>query len=99
VEYGQDAGPGSPDEVNARRPAPWWGDTNFLGTSTGNANYNALEVKLERRFAQGLYGLVSYTWSKTIDTGSSGWFAAENERPLGNCRTTTIQRKPQCVIL
>jgi hypothetical protein len=38
---------------------------------------------LERRFAQGLYGLVSYTWSKTIDTGSSGWFAAENGTASG----------------
>jgi Carboxypeptidase regulatory-like domain/TonB dependent receptor len=76
-------GPGTPAEVNALRPAPWWGSTNFLGTSTGNANYNALEVKLERRFAQGLYGLVSYTWSKTIDIGSSGWFAAENGTASG----------------
>lgn len=76
-------GPGTPAQVNALRPAPWWGGTNFLGTSTGNANYNALEVKLERRFAQGLYALVSYTWSKTIDTGSSGWFAAENGTASG----------------
>jgi hypothetical protein len=71
-------GPGTPAEVNARRPFQWWNTTNFMGTSTGNSPYNALEVKLERRFAQGLNYLVSYTWSKTIDTGSSGWFAAEN---------------------
>jgi hypothetical protein len=76
-------GQGTPDQVNSRRPAPWWGSTNFMGTSTGNANYNGLLVKLERRFAQGLYGLVSYTWSKSIDTGSSGWFAAENGTASG----------------
>jgi len=71
-------GPGTPDQVQARRPFPWWPGTNFMGTSTGNANYNALEIKLERRFTQGLYYLVSYTWSKSIDTGTSGWFDAEN---------------------
>jgi hypothetical protein len=67
----------SPGAGAAGRPFPWWSGTNFMGTSSGNANYNALEVKLEPRIAQGVYYLVSYTWSKAIDTGSSGWFAAE----------------------
>jgi Carboxypeptidase regulatory-like domain/TonB dependent receptor-like, beta-barrel len=68
----------TPGAGAAGRPFPWWSGTNFLGTSTGKAYYNALEVKLERRFSGGVYYLVSYTWSKAIDTGSSGWFAAEN---------------------
>jgi hypothetical protein len=71
-------GPGTVDQVNALRPFPGLNAANIMGYSTGNANYNALEVKLERRFAQGLYYLLSYTWSKSIDLGTSGWFAAEN---------------------
>lgn len=36
----------------------------------GNTSYNALQVKLEKRFSRGLQFLVSYTWSKSIDDGS-----------------------------
>jgi len=35
-----------------------------------NTSYNALQVKLEKRFAHGLQFLVTYTWSKSIDEGS-----------------------------
>jgi hypothetical protein len=68
----------TPGTGAAGRPFQWWSGTNFVGTSTGNANFNALEVKLEHRSESGLYSLVSYTFSKAIDLGSSGWFDAEN---------------------
>jgi hypothetical protein len=32
----------------------------------GNANYNSLQMSLERRFAQQLFVQVSYTWSKAL---------------------------------
>ncbi|MBX7222485.1 MAG: TonB-dependent receptor [Blastocatellia bacterium] len=35
--------------------------------STGQATYHSLQVRLERRFAQGVSLLSSYTWSKSID--------------------------------
>ncbi|SRR5579884_488617 len=70
-------GPGSPDQVNQRRPYPWMGSFPY-DNSIGNSNYNAFEFKASRRFAHGFQALVSYTWSKSIDTASSGWYSAEN---------------------
>ena len=76
-------GPGTPAQVAQRQPFPWITGTPFFGTDRGNANYNALQVKLDHRFANGFQYLVSYTWSKAIDAGSSGWFAAENGSGAG----------------
>jgi len=50
VEYGRTPGPGVPPRL-MRGGQPLVGWYELLGTSTGNANYNALEAKLERRFA------------------------------------------------
>ena len=76
-------GVGTPAQVAQRQPFPWITGTPFFGTDRGNGNYNALQVKLDHRFANGFQYLVSYTWSKAIDTGSSGWFAAENGSGAG----------------
>src|SRR5205809_6842251 len=70
-------GPGTPDQVNARRPYPYQG-TLFFDTSQGSSSYNALQLRAERRFSQGFQFLIGYTWSKSIDNGTSGWFGAEN---------------------
>ena len=45
--------------------------------SGANATYNALQAALARRFTNGLAYVVSYTWSKTIDEGQSGYFGVE----------------------
>ncbi len=76
-------GPGTPAQVAQRQPFPWITGTPFFGTDRGNANYNALQVKLDHRWANSFQYLVSYTWSKAIDAGSSGWFAAENGSGAG----------------
>ena len=52
----------------------------------GMSNYNALQVKVQQRFAKGFTTLLSYTWSHSEDT-SSGWFDAEGGiggRPVQN---------------
>ena len=42
--------------------------------SVGQSKYNALQVKAERRYSSGLSFLLAYTWSKSMDVGSSGQF-------------------------
>jgi outer membrane receptor protein involved in Fe transport len=59
-----------PGTIQTRRPYPQWGQFS-LGMSNGNATYNALQVKVERRFAAGYQILASFTHSKCMDEGSN----------------------------
>jgi hypothetical protein len=43
--------------------------------SMGNSGYNALQVRLERRWSNGMSILMSYTWSKSIDLGNGSLIA------------------------
>ena len=60
------------------RPFPQYGnfnqeDNSFTPDRTGNSTYHAMQVGVEKRFAQGLSFLVSYTVSKNItDADSAG---------------------------
>lgn len=56
-------------QIQARRPYGQWGNITYPVFSE-NANYNALQVKFESRNWHGLNTLVSYAWSKCIDSGS-----------------------------
>ena len=57
----------APTVAQALLPFPQY-CSNLLGLNenAGNSTYHALQTKLEKRFSQGLYMLVSYTWSKLI---------------------------------
>ena len=57
------------------RPDPRFDDINLL-ESRANSNYNALQTRLQRRLSRGLSGLVSYTWSKSIDDASNFFSSA-----------------------
>ena len=72
------AGPGTPAQVQARKPFSWFNATPFYSTDRGSSDYNALQVKLEHRYTNGFQYLVSYTWSKSLDAGGSGYFDVEN---------------------
>jgi hypothetical protein len=59
----------APGPISARQPFPQFGPF-VLDTNEGKSDYDALQVKMERRFAQGFTFLASYTWSKTLGTVS-----------------------------
>ena len=52
--------------LNARRPDQLFPRAVTGDKSVGNASYNALQVKAERRMGEGLTFLTAYTWSKSI---------------------------------
>jgi outer membrane receptor protein involved in Fe transport len=64
-------------ERNQLRPWPHIDGTFTYSDDIGMSKYNSVQVKVQRRFANGVGSMLSYTWSRTIDT-NSGWFGAEN---------------------
>jgi hypothetical protein len=56
--------------VQARRPYQPWGTITFQSQDLGTT-YQALQAKLERRVADGITGLISYTWSKFMQSNQS----------------------------
>ncbi|MGH9673874.1 MAG: TonB-dependent receptor domain-containing protein, partial [Bryobacteraceae bacterium] len=82
-DYNQ-ARPNNPGEnlaLAARRPITGF---DFIQISFGGgfSNYHALQWKLEKRYARGLYLLNSFTWSKVIDNaaGHLESFNGDNSR-------------------
>lgn len=55
--------------LNARRPIQGFGAVSWFNTG-GYSYYNGLQVKLQRRFANGLHFLNSFTYSKTMDNST-----------------------------
>ena len=53
-----------------RRPYPNFNIGAFVVQNMLQSNYNALTVKVDKRFARGFSFLSTYTWSKAIDQGS-----------------------------
>src|SRR5208337_525533 len=60
--------PNLPDERRGYHPQP--GSNQFVRATDVNSNYNALIVRLERRFSHGLSFVGGYTFGKSIDTAS-----------------------------
>jgi outer membrane receptor protein involved in Fe transport len=49
------------------RPFPQFGNVVWRAPGWGNSTYNALNIKVEKRFSQGLNFLGTYTWSKFLE--------------------------------
>ncbi len=52
--------------------------------SMGNSTYNALQMRLQRRYSNGISLLMSYTWAKSIDLGSGSLVADLSFRNVDN---------------
>jgi hypothetical protein len=70
-------GPGDPQ---SRSLYPYIAPT-YWDHAVGSSNYNAFQFSLQRRFINGVSYSVAYTWSKSINVGSDGWFGAEGGVP------------------
>ena len=57
--------------ANLLKPYQGYNSIN-LNQSEATANYNALQVNLQRRFSKGLFLGAAYTWSKALGTSLSG---------------------------
>ncbi len=68
-------GPGDP---RLRQPYPYIHPT-YYDRSIGRGNYHALQFLLSKRFSSGMAYQVAYTYSKSIDIGSSGWYGVEGQ--------------------
>jgi len=53
----------------------------LYSSQAGKGQFNALNLKLERRFASGFSFLASYSWSHSIDTDSGGSYGSPNLNP------------------
>ena len=77
--------PGTSMPIIDRAPAPELGNWQLIA-GVGHSNYNALAAKLTRRLSNGFSGLVSYTWSKSMDNGSGLRSPGEQLKPQqGDC--------------
>lgn len=70
--------PPGPGPIQPRRPYTNFGGINFQESGT-DSSYQALQVKVERRFSNGLSYTASYAWSKCIDTSDGSYIESQSD--------------------
>ncbi len=92
------------------RPFPQFQDiSSGAAENVGQSSFNALEMKLERRFRNGLNLLASYTFSKTLTDADSSFpffsafasnnFGAQNPFNLKTEKTLSYQDTPHALVI
>lgn len=71
-----DLAPPGPGPIIPRQP--FTNATVNLAGSVGDANYNALQTSLDRRFAHGLSFIVSYAWQHAIDNSDGTYIESQS---------------------
>ncbi len=77
--------------VNARRPISNF-NTIEMAFDGGMGTYNGLQVKLEKRYSNGLQFLNSFTWSKAIDNAPGHLENYNGDNSRINIRNHTLER-------
>ena len=82
-------GPGNRQQF---RPFPQFNAVSAVTRMWGNSNYHGFNLKLERRFSQGLSFLTNYTWSKFIDDTPAQFEAGEADVAIQNLYNRAAER-------
>lgn len=73
--------------AQALRPYPQYlSGFGYNSDNDGNSTYHALQTKLERRMANGLYLLAAYTWNKSITDANTTLYSVPGNNPTGSGR-------------
>ena len=78
-------------QPNNPRPVPQFADIDIL-ESRGDSIYHSLQTRLQQSLHHGLSLLASYTWSKSIDDGSSFFSSAGDANFPQNSYDTRAER-------
>ena len=91
--------------ARALKPFPQYNRINNILESEGESEYNALQVKLQRRFAQGMQFGAAYTYSKLISNASEDLFGGsplsgvlQNPFDLESLKTVSPNNPPHVFV-
>jgi hypothetical protein len=91
--------------AQAIRPFPQYGRVTDILESEGESEYNALQIKLDRRFAQGFQFGAAYTFSKLITNASEDILGGspldgvlQNPYDLGGLKTVSPTHSPHVFV-
>ena len=66
-----------PGPISARQPFPQYGGPFSFSWNDAPGSYNALQAQVQKSLSNGLFFLVSYTWSKSLDWQSDPYVNSE----------------------